>query len=78
MAVLHGILPLIDINLWVTSSLLVLCDYQLIRSLRQLDLSNREACGQFFRFNNYYGMSIFIALGLGAYYYENMKQIINI
>lgn len=67
--VVHGILPLIDFDLWVTSTMLVASDLELMRKLRTIDLSDRGVCGAFFKFNNYYGFWVFISLILGGIYY---------
>lgn len=60
----HGSLPVMDLDYLYIAPLLLGCDWLLLRELRGLDLDNRQACGQFFRRNNLYGLGIFVALAL--------------
>ena len=56
---------------------LVGCDMFLLLLLHRLDIKNPHACWQFFKYNNYYGLLVFLVLAgysINKYYNKKMYQ----
>jgi 4-hydroxybenzoate polyprenyltransferase len=66
-AVCHISLAFIAHSYIYTVPIMLLGDFNLIKEIRKLDLTNREECSQFFKKNNKFGAFIFGSLFLASF-----------